>query len=77
MMNPITFRDYTLTKDEAELLLKTLKEAREEKRKSEAIQENEKYLEEIAESMIDAIGVDETKRIFRKITRTLRGITED
>lgn len=70
-MAVINFAGYTLTEEEANVLCDTLNKIREEKRKNEAIQENEIYLEEIAESMIDAIGLDETKRIFRKVTKTL------
>lgn len=78
MTNPIVFKDYTLTKEEAELLLKTLKEIRAEKARQQTYKANKDFLYDYAVAMIDAIGVENTKQIFREITRKLREIpTED
>ena len=78
MTNPIVFKEYTLTKEEAELLLNTLKETRAEKAKQQAYKANKNFLYDCAVAMIDAIGVENTKQIFREITRKLREIpTED
>lgn len=71
-MAVINFEGYTLTEEEVNVLRDTLNKMREEKRKSKAIQESENYLFDISISMIDAIGLDETKRIFRKVTHALR-----
>lgn len=78
MTYPVTFKDYTLTKEETEVLLKTLKEIRAEKAKQQAYKANKDFLYDCAVAMIDAIGVENTKQIFREITRKLREIpTED
>ena len=46
MTNPIVFKEYTLTKEEAELLLNTLKETRAEKAKQQAYKANKNFLYE-------------------------------
>ena len=45
---------------------------RKQKQVEESIRQNKEYLEEIIVSIIDAIGLDETKKIVREINRKLR-----
>lgn len=73
---PTTFHGYTLTKEEEAVLDETLKKMREERRKAEAIQKNEEWFHSAVVATIDAIGLEETKRIIRNINRDLRGIKE-
>jgi hypothetical protein len=49
---------------------------REERRKAEAIKKNAEWLWDTVTSTIDAIGLEETKRIIRNINRDLRSIEE-
>ena len=74
---PTTFHGYTLTKEEEAVLDETLKKMREERRKAEAIQKNEEWLHSAIVATIDAIGLEETKRIIRNINRDLRSIKEE
>lgn len=70
---PTTFHGYTLTKEEETVLDETLQKMREERRKQRAIEESREALRTAVISTIDAIGLDETKRIIREISRNLRG----
>ena len=70
---PTTFHGYTLTKEEEVALDETLQKMREERRKQEAIEKSREALRTAVISTIDAIGLDETKRIIREISRNLRG----
>lgn len=45
---------------------------RKQKQVEESIRQNKEYLEEIIVSIIDAIGLDETRKIVREINRKLR-----
>lgn len=45
---------------------------RKQKQVEESIRRNKEYLEEIIASIIDAIGLDETRKIVREINRKLR-----
>lgn len=64
---------YLLSAEEYEAVMKI----RAEKAKDEAIQKNKEYLEEIVMSIINAIGLEETKRIIRDINRNLRRCSEE
>jgi len=50
---------------------------REEKRKEEAIQRKAEYLENIVMATVEAIGLEETKRIIRNINKSLRDAKEE
>lgn len=61
-----------LTIDEMQACKDMIKTMREEQERKKAIAKNEEYLREIVISTIDAIGLDETKRIIKQINRDLR-----
>ena len=63
---------YNLTEEEFELIDKTLEKYREEKAKQEAIEAAHQYLRNTIITTIDAIGLEETKRIIRAINSDLR-----
>lgn len=64
------FNDLTI--DEMQACKDMIKAMRKEQERKKAIAKNEEYLREIVISTIDAIGLDETKRIIRQINRDLR-----
>ena len=64
--------EYFLTEEEAKAVEKLIIKMREERRKEEAIRQNTEHLENIVMATIDAIGLEETKRIIRNINRSLR-----
>jgi len=66
------FNGYLLTEEETKAVEELLTKMREERRKEEAIWQNTEYLENIVMATIDAIGLEETKRIIRNINRSLR-----
>lgn len=66
------FKGYILTSKESETLEALLKEMRAEEVRQRAIQEQEMQIEAAVEIAISVIGVEETKRIMRKMTRALR-----
>ena len=66
------FNGYLLTEEETKAVEELLTKMREERRKEEAIRQNTEYLENIVMATIDAIGLEETKRIIRNINRSLR-----
>lgn len=63
-----------LTAEEVKLANEVILAYREEKAKKEAIKQNEEYLRSVVIDTIDAIGLEETKRIIREINRNLRGL---
>lgn len=65
------------TDEEVNAVNELLTKMREEKRKEEAIRKNKEYLENVVISLIDAIGLVETKHIIRDINRALRGCDEE
>lgn len=71
------FNGYLLTEEEIKAVEELLTKMREEKRKEEAIRQNTEYLENIVMATIDAIGLEETKRIVRDINRNLRKCSEE
>ena len=66
------FNGYLLTEEETKAVKELLTKMREKKRKEEAIRQNTEYLENVVMGTIDAIGLEETKRIIRSINRSLR-----
>ena len=66
--------EYFLTEEEAKAVEKLIIKMREERRKEEAIRQNTEHLENIVMATIDAIGLEETKRIIRNINRSLREV---
>lgn len=68
---------YMLTAKETEACFELIKKMREEKRRIEAIAQNKEYLENVVMSTIDAIGLEETKRIIRDINRNLRRCSDE
>lgn len=66
-----------LTKEEVRACWDLITKMREEKRKEEAIQKNKEHLEDVVTATIDAIGLEETKRIVRDINRNLRRCSEE
>ena len=66
------FNGYLLTKEETKAVEELLIKMREERRREEAIRQNTEHLENIVMATIDAIGLEETKRIIRNINRSLR-----
>ena len=66
------FKGYILTSKESKALESLLKEMRAEEARQQAIQEQEMQIEAAVEIAISVIGLEETKRIMRKMTRALR-----
>lgn len=60
------------TDEEIKAVEELLTKMREERRREEAIQQNTEHLENIVMATIEAIGLEETKRIIRNINRSLR-----
>lgn len=64
---------YTLTKEEKNACLELISNMRAARARKRAIEEHREALREMVISTIDAIGLEETKRIIREINRNLRG----
>lgn len=62
------------TDEEMKAVEELLTKMREDKRKEEAIRQNTERLEYIVMTTIDAIGLENTKRIIRNINRSLREV---
>lgn len=60
------------TDEEIKAVEELLTKMREERRKEEAIRQNTEHLKNIVMATIDAIGLEETKRIIKNINRSLR-----
>lgn len=60
-------------KEEIEAVNELLQRMRAERQQREAYVKNREYLREIVISTIDAIGLEDTKKIIREINRDLRG----
>lgn len=65
-----------MNEDEYTEVLNLLNKMREEKKKQRAIQEQEMQIEAAVEVAISVIGLEETKRIMRKMTRELKETKE-
>jgi hypothetical protein len=66
-----------LTSEEFDLVSETLNKHREEKEKQAVIEAHDLILREVVTHTIDAIGLDETKRIIRAIHADLRRTSAD
>jgi hypothetical protein len=73
-INMVTVRMNILpqTDEEIKAVEELLTKMREERRREEAIRQNTERLENIVMATIEAIGLEETKRIIRNINRSLR-----
>lgn len=60
------------TDEEIKAVEELLTKMRGERRREEAIRQNTERLENIVMATIEAIGLEETKRIIRNINRSLR-----
>lgn len=65
-------KGYTLNKEETEACLELVQKMRAERRHEQAIKEQETQIGAAIEIAISVIGLEETKRIMRRITRALR-----
>ena len=65
------------TNEEVKAVEELLIKMRGEKRREEAIRQNTVYLKNTVIDVIDAIGLEETKRIIRDINRSLRTPEEE
>lgn len=68
------FKGYILTSKESEALEALLKEMRAEEAKQLAIQEQKMQIDEAVAVAISVIGIEETERILRSATRTVRNL---
>ena len=66
------FMGYTLTTDECEALHECLMEIKEKKRQERLRQSCKHAISFQIDAAINAIGLDETKRIVRELNRELR-----
>ena len=66
-----------LTSEEFDLVSETLNKHREEKEKQALIEAHDTWLRTVVNGTIDAIGLDETKRIIRAIHSDLRRTSAD
>lgn len=64
---------YALTAEELDACINVVTEIRAKREKEEKIKLHRERLRETVISTIDAIGLEETKRIIREINRDLRG----
>lgn len=64
---------YALTAEELDACINVVTEIRAKREKEEKIKLHRERLKETIISAIDAIGLEETKRIIREINRDLRG----
>lgn len=66
------FEGYLLTKDEAEQLTNLLLTIRKEKEKQRLVQKAKTAISFEMDNAINIIGLEETKRIMRELTRELK-----
>lgn len=75
-----TIKGYTLTKEETEACLEMIQKMRAERERERVLALHRQQVEDLVTATIDAIGLDETKRIIRRISRDLRcagGVSTD
>jgi len=65
------------TDEEVAAVTELLTKMRQERWLAEAIQQNKEHLEDVVAATVDAIGLEETKRIVRDINRNLRRCSEE
>ena len=67
-------RGYTLTKEEANACVELVQKMRAEREYKRMVALHHQQIEDLVTATIDAIGIQETKRIIRSINRDLRGV---
>lgn len=67
-----TIKGYTLTKEETEACLELVRKMRIEREYERMIAFHHQQIEDLVTATIDAIGLEETKRIIRSINKSLR-----
>lgn len=75
-----TIKGYTLTKEEVEACFELVQKMRAEREHERRVALHRQQIEDLIITTIDAIGIDETKRIIRSINRDLRsasGVSAD
>ena len=75
-----TISGYTLTKEETNACLELIQKMRAERERERVIALHRQQVEDLVTATIDAIGLVETKRIIRSISRDLRyvgGVSTD
>ena len=75
-----TISGYTLTKEETNACLELIQKMRAERERERVIALHRQQIEDLVTATIDAIGLVETKRIIRSISRDLRcmgGVSTD
>lgn len=75
-----TIKGYTLTKEETDACLEMIQKMRAEHERERVIALHRQQIEDLVTATIDAIGLVETKRIIRGISRDLRcagGVSTD
>ena len=70
-------KGYTLTSEEAEACLELVQKMRAERERERAITIHHQQIEDLVAITINAIGLEETKRIIRDINRNLRRCSEE
>lgn len=70
-------KGYTLTKEEADACLEFVMKVRAEREHDRMIALHRQQIEDLVTTTIDAIGLEETKRIIRNINRSLRESGEE
>ena len=71
------FKSYILTSKESEALETLLKKMREEEAREQAIKKAKMTISFEVSHAISEIGLEETKRIVREISRELKSVSED
>ena len=69
-----TIKGYTLTKEEANACVELVQKMRAEREYKRMVALHHQQIEDLVTATIDAIGIQETKRIIRSINRDLRGV---
>ena len=67
-----TIKGYTLTKEETDACLELVQKMRAEREHERMVDIHRLQIEDLVTTTIDAIGIDDTKRIIRRINRDLR-----
>lgn len=73
-------KGYTLTKEETDACLELVQKMRAEREHERVVAFHRQQIEDFVTATIDAIGIQETKRIIRSINRDLRdadGVSTD
>ena len=65
-------KGYTLTRDEVEACLEVVQKMRAEREREKTLALHQQQIEDLVTATIDAIGLDETKRIIRRVNHDLR-----